>query len=418
MKVTVITAFPGLFDGFLKTSIIGRAVTNGLLDVRIVDLRDFGVGNYRQVDDYSFGAGGMVLMPGPLGEALDTVGRERGEPFVAYPSPQGAALTQEMIENLASRTHVCFLCGHYEGIDERISETRVDLEFSIGDCVLTGGEIPVMAVIDAMARLVPGVVGRSEAVSEDSFYRGMLDHPHYTRPAVWEGREAPPVLASGNDALVNAWRRRQAVTRTLSRRPDLLGRADIRPYLSHGVYVALVHHPVRDRDGQKTTAALTGLDVSDVCRSCRTYGVDRLLVVTPLPSQREMLGVLTRHWTEGYGGQHNPDRAKAFALVKSVATLERAVRWIREKEKKDPCIVGTSAANRADAVPGLEAKRMILERDEPVLFVFGTAHGLHDDAVRQCTMMMTPLSGGRGEYNHLAVRSAVAVVLDRFFGWR
>ena len=418
MKVTVLTAFPEFFESFLGTSIIGRAVSKGLLDVRVVNLRDFGIGRYRQIDDYSYGAGGMVLMPGPLGEALDAIGEDRGKPFVAYPSPQGGAITQEMIENLASRPHGCFICGHYEGIDERISEHRVDLEFSIGDCVLTGGEIPVMTVIDAMARLVPGVVGRGEAVEEDSFYRGMLDHPHYTRPAVWEGHGIPSVLASGNDALVDAWRRRQAVVRTLSRRPDLLGRADIRPYLSGGVYVALLHHPVRDREGRKTTAALTGLDVSDVCRSCATYGIDRLLVVTPLKSQREMLGVLVRHWTEGYGGTHNPDRAEAFRLVKWVPGLERAVEWIRDREKKDPCIVGTSASPHAGAVPGLEVKRMVLEGDAPLLFVFGTAHGLHDDAVRQCTMMMSPIAGGRGGYNHLAVRSAVAVVLDRFFGWR
>ena len=241
MHVTIVTAFPEFFGDFLSTSILGRAVKQGLVRVDLVDLREFGRGGYRQIDDYAFGSGGMVLAAPPLADALRAAGElGEGDPFVVYPSPQGCVLTQEIVESLARQEHVVILCGHYEGLDERFVEREVDLEVTVGDCVLTGGEIPAMAIVDAMSRLVPGVVGRGEAVAEDSFYRGMLDHPHYTRPASWEGRTVPEVLLGGNASEIHSWRRAKAVERTLARRPDLLSRAAIRGYLTGNVYLAVM----------------------------------------------------------------------------------------------------------------------------------------------------------------------------------
>ena len=215
MHVTIVTAFPEFFGDFLSTSILGRAVKNGLVRVDLVDLRDFGRGGYRQIDDYAFGSGGMVLAVPPLADALRSAKERSSErPFVVYPSPQGCVLTQEIVETLVRREHVVIVCGHYEGLDERFVEREVDLEVTVGDCVLTGGEIPAMAIVDAMSRLVPGVVGRGEAVAEDSFYRGMLDHPHYTRPASWEGRDVPEILLDDNAPEIRAWRHTKAVERT------------------------------------------------------------------------------------------------------------------------------------------------------------------------------------------------------------
>lgn len=419
MHVTILTAFPEFFADFLSTSMIGRAVKNGTIRVDVVDLRSFGTGGYRQVDDYSFGGGGgMVLLPEVMEKALVSLEREGGPGYVVYPSPQGDPLSQEIVETLAAQRHVLILCGHYEGLDERFTARRVDREISLGDFVLTGGEIPAMAIIDAMARLVPGVIGKESAVVEDSFYRGMLDHPHFTRPAEWEGEKVPEVLLGGNAALIEEWRRSSAAERTLSRRSDLIARANIRPYLTRGVYAALVHYPVLDRRGEKSTAAVTGLDLSDIARSCRTYGIDRFLVATPLQSQRQLVKTVARHWTEGGGGEANPARKEAFSRLRTAASLSRAIEWIAKREKEPPLIIGTSAKKREGAFHWLEAKRKILREKKPVLFVFGTGSGLHEEALEQCSVILQPLSGGAEDYNHLSVRTAAGVVFDRFFGWR
>lgn len=385
--------------------------------MKCVDLRDFGRGGYRQIDDYSFGSGGMVLMAEPLQAALDAA--KGDEPAtVVYPTPQGALLSQEMVESLASQRHVVLICGHYEGVDERFVQKNVDLEVSLGDFVLTGGEIPAMAVIDAVSRLIPGVVGNADAVTEDSFFRGMLDHPHYTRPAEWQGMAAPEVLLSGNDAAIGEWRRGQAAARTLARRPELLSRANIQPYLRAGLYVALLHSGVKDRRGECGTAALTGLDLSDISRSCRTFGADRFFVVTPVPSQRELGRTLVRHWTEGYGSTANPDRAQAFRSLKFMPSLDRTIDWIREKRGEPPLMVGTTADMRPGSLHWMELKRRFLETERPVLLLFGTSGGLHDEVLSRCDAVMQPVTGGVGDYNHLSVRNAVAIVLDRFLGWR
>lgn len=418
MKITIVTAFPDLFRGFLSTSIIGRAASSGKLDVEVLDLRDFGEGGeYRQIDDYAFGSGGMVLMPEPLGKALESLqGVEK--PFVLYPSPQGAVLHQGLVESLAARDHLVFVCGHYEGVDERFVDKYVDLEVSIGDYVLTGGELPTMVIIDAVARLVPGVVGRGQAVEEDSFFRGMLDNPHYTRPAQWEGQKVPDVLLSGNHAEIVKWRRRQSVIRTLRRRPDVVGRAPIAPYMSHGAYICLLHHPVLDREGNETLGSVTGFDLHDLSRAARTYGLEKVLVVSPSSEQRQLVRKIADHWITGQGAQKNPARGEAVALLKSFPSLKRARDWVSSREKRDPLVIGTSARPRPRSVHWLELKRRALEEDLPLLFVFGTSWGLPERVLDDCDVVLHPIRGGKGDYNHLSVRSAATVVLDRFFGWR
>ncbi|MDI9369794.1 MAG: tRNA (guanosine(37)-N1)-methyltransferase TrmD [Synergistaceae bacterium] len=420
MHVTIITAFPNFFERFLETGVIGKAIDKGLLRVSLTDLRDFGLGNYRQMDDYTFGGGGgMVLLPEVLESALHSARAPfEGKGYVVCPSPQGDLLSQEVVETLAAQEHVVIVCGRYEGIDERFIAKHVHREISLGDFVLTGGEIPAMAMVDAVARLVPGVVGRESSVEEDSFYRGMLDHSHFTRPSEWSGMETPSVLLSGDAAEIERWRRDDAAERTILRRPDLVARANIRPYLPAGVYVALVHHPVLDRRGERSTTAVTGLDLSDIARSCRTYGVDRFFVVTPLASQRELVQTMRRHWTEGGGAAVSPERSEAMRLIKTVSSVERALEWVTKREKLAPTLIGTSAKDTPGSFHWLEAKRRVLREGRPVLFIFGTGSGLHEEVLSLCTICLSPLSGGMDGFNHLSVRTAAGTVLDRFFGWR
>ncbi len=415
VRFSIVTAFPEYFDAFLNTSIVGRAVKEGKIEIDIVNLRDYAINSYGQIDDYSYGGGGMVIRPEPLYNALKSIKSEKS--FVVYTSPQGVVFNQDMVEALAAKDHVILICGHYEGIDERFVEKCVDLEISIGDYVLTGGELPAMVIVDAVSRLVPGVVGREEAVLEDSFYRGMLDHPHYTRPSVWCGLEVPEELVSGDHEKTARWRRRQAVVRTLKRRPDLLARANIRPYLSQGVYVMLVHHPVLNKDGKTVTSAVTGLDLHDISRSCMTYGINKFIVVTPLKSQQEMVCKIVNHWEKASEGL-NPMRSEALSLLKAFDSIEDCLAWIEKKEKKKPLTVATTAKKRAGALPVFELKRILLERDLPVCILFGTSWGLADEVFSGVDVVLSPILGGKGDYNHLSVRSAVAILLDRLFGWR
>ena len=234
MRFDVVTIFPAMVRQALDEGIVGRAIERKTLDVVVHDLRDFTTDRHRVVDDVPYGGGpGMVLKPEPLFRALDAIeAQDSRTPFVLLTSPQGTRLTQRVVERLGRQPRLVLLCGRYEGIDERV-RSRVDEEVSIGDYVLSGGELAALVVIDAVARLVPGVVGDEQSVAEDSFGRGLLDFPHYTRPAeVQAGAsggpfKVPDVLLSGNHAEIRRWRKREALARTLAKRPDLLETASL-----------------------------------------------------------------------------------------------------------------------------------------------------------------------------------------------
>ena len=417
MKITVITAFPELMRNYLASSVLGRGIAAGKLEAEVVDIRDFSEGSYRQIDDYCYGSGGMMLMAEPLARAVESVSGG-AKPYVVYPSPQGVRLHQELVEDLARKEHLVIVCGHYEGVDERFTEKYVDMEISLGDFVLTGGEMPAMAIVDAVSRLIPGVVGSESSVEEDSFYSGMLDTPHYTRPAQWRGERVPEVLLNGDAKAIERWRRRQSVERTLDRRPDIAGRAGIIPWLSGGAYVMEVHYPVLDKRGEKSSTAITGMDLHDIARACRTYGIKKYLLVTPIAQQREMAKRIAGHWTSGWGADYNPDRREAFSTLKIFASVQKAVAWAEEKEKKPVFKIATTAKRHAGAQHWLTLKREILRRDHSPLIIFGTGWGLHDEVMETADAVMTPICGGKDGWNHLSVRSAVSITLDRFFGWR
>jgi tRNA (guanine37-N1)-methyltransferase len=232
MTFDIVTIFPAMIEQPLAAGILGRAIERGTLDVKVHDLRDFTTDRHRVVDDVPYGGGpGMVLKPDPIFRALDAIAVERGTPLtVIMMSPQGRRFTQADAERLSGLARIVMLCGRYEGFDERVRE-RVTEELSIGDYVLTGGELPALVVLDAVARFVPGVVGDQQSVAQDTFSRGLLNHPQYTRPpAILAGERAltvPDVLMSGNHAAIRRWRKREALSRTLARRPDLLDAASL-----------------------------------------------------------------------------------------------------------------------------------------------------------------------------------------------
>jgi tRNA (guanine37-N1)-methyltransferase len=229
MTIDVVTIFPGLVEAALTEGVVARARTRGTIDIGVRDLRAFTDDKHRSVDDVPFGGGpGMVMKPEPLFRAVEAIVAERGQPdAVILMTPQGRSFTHEVAEQLSRMSRIVVLCGRYEGVDERVAETLVTDQISIGDYVLSGGELPALVVIDAVARLVPGVVGDAGSVESDSFVRGLLDHPQYTRPAVFRGMTVPETLMSGHHAAIERWRARQRVERTAARRPELLAGAKL-----------------------------------------------------------------------------------------------------------------------------------------------------------------------------------------------
>lgn len=230
MRFDVVTLFPGMFTGPLEESIIKRARERGIVSIYLHNLRDYATDRHRTTDDTPYGGGGgMVMKPEPIFAAVESIlGGEEGVPVILL-TPQGRLFTQEVAMELARHPRLVLICGRYEGVDERVREHLVTDEISIGDYVLSGGELAAMVVIDAVTRLLPGVLGDPGAVFEDSHARGLLEYPHYTRPAVFRGWEVPEVLRSGDHAAIARWRREQALRRTWERRPDLLEKAQLTP---------------------------------------------------------------------------------------------------------------------------------------------------------------------------------------------
>lgn len=229
MNYYVLTLFPDMIKDGFQTSITGRAAEKGLLSLETVNIRDFSVNKHNRVDDYPYGGGaGMVMQAEPVYLACQSViSKLSGTPRVLYMSPQGRVFDQQMAKELASEKELIFLCGHYEGIDERVLEEIVTDEVSIGDYVLTGGELPALVIMDAVSRLLDGVLHNDASAEFDSFHDNLLEYPQYSRPEQWRGKQVPPILLSGHHANVERWRREQSLLRTKERRPDLLNRASL-----------------------------------------------------------------------------------------------------------------------------------------------------------------------------------------------
>ncbi len=228
MRIDILTLFPDLCDMVLSESVIGRARGNGIIEINCHNIRDYTTDKHRRVDDYPYGGGkGMIMQADPIYRCYGAVCEEIGErPYLIYLSPQGKTLTQQKARELAQLPNLSLLCGHYEGIDERVIEEIVDEELSIGDYVLTGGELPALVVADCVARMLPGVLADEVCFTEESHFAGLLEYPQYSRPAQWHNREVPPVLLNGDHKKVDAWRQEQSLQRTREKRPDLLKKDD------------------------------------------------------------------------------------------------------------------------------------------------------------------------------------------------
>ena len=229
IRFDVLTLFPDMFSAVLGDSIIARAAQKGIIELNFINIRDFSKNKHKKVDDYPYsGGGGMLMSPQPIYDAYQSIVKESdSKPYTIVMSPQGRVFNQKMAQDLSEHEHIVLICGHYEGIDQRIIDMIADCEISIGDYVLTGGEIPAMAVIDAVSRMVPGVLSSQSSYENESHFGGLLEYPQYTRPVDFMGQKIPDVLLSGHHAKIEEWKRKEAIKNTFKKRPELLQRAEL-----------------------------------------------------------------------------------------------------------------------------------------------------------------------------------------------
>ncbi len=429
MNVSIITLFPDLYQSFLSTSLIGRAVKQGLVDFDVASLLSF-CSPKERIDAPTVGHGpGMLLRPDIVEKAILSQEQKKGRAFRVFFSPHGESLTQTLLHEVREKIQAfgnrCMvLPARYEGMDVRLEEEYADIVLSIGDYVLMGGDLPAMVFIEAISRLIPGVIGSKESVEEESFSGPFIDHPHYTAPVEWRGKMIPEVLRSGNHAAQAAWRRKHAIQRTLfgghfqwlrSQSLAVQDKIDIQAQLPHH-YAVLMHTDVVVTEDRVGESSVTSLDIHDIARSAKTFGLQGYFIATRLEDQKRIVEQLLGFWQQGEGVTYNPSRHEALAFTQLVDDLDEAVAAIKEREGIEPIVIGTSA-REVSGVPVVlfTAQHLIWQQQRPILFVFGTARGLSNTVLQRCDYVVPPVSGASG-FNHLSVRSAAAIVFDRWMG--
>ncbi|HKQ31961.1 MAG TPA: tRNA (guanosine(37)-N1)-methyltransferase TrmD [Thermodesulfobacteriota bacterium] len=429
MRFDILTIFPEFFESPFSLGIFKKAREKNIVELNTHDIRDYTEDKHRTVDDSPYGGGGGMLMkPGPIGSAVAKVRSEGSKSLVILTTPAGGLFTDETARELSGCDQLIIICGRYEGIDERVRDIYVDREISIGDYVLSGGEYAAAVIVDSVSRFIPGFLGNESSPESDSFKEWLLEYPQYTRPEEYMERKIPDVLLSGNHKEIDEWRREESVKRTYLRRPELLDRTRLtlddittinnlkktsRPNFK--AYIALVHYPVYNNRLTVITTAFTNLDVHDISRAGKTYGIEKFYLVQPNPEQQRLAERVLRHWTEGEGPALNKSRAEAMEFVEIKDSLGDAVSGIEKIEGRKPRIVVTDARPRDNMVGYGELRDLMTSKDSgPFLLVFGTGWGLTEEIMQSADYTLKPVSGYTG-YNHLSVRSAAAIILDRLF---
>jgi tRNA (guanine37-N1)-methyltransferase len=393
-----------------------------LLSIRLVDPRDYTVDRHHVTDDYPYGGGqGMVMKPEPLVAAIEDIRAQTPKARALLLSAHGKVFTQKIAVELAQEKDVVLVCGRYEGVDERV-KGFIDEELSVGDFTLSGGEPAAIVIIDAVARLMPGVLGNEKSAADESFSNGLLEYPQYTRPEEFRGMRVPDVLLSGDHERIKRWRRQMSLRLTAERRPDLFTAASltISERAKAGrtkapVYVALLHYPVYDKNRQVVTTAVTNMDIHDIARAGKTYGIHAFYVVTPVKALQKLATKIIDHWEQGYGSQYNSTRKEALALARIKDTLDDVLIDIEQDCGNKPLLVVTSARPGGKRTSFADIRDMLLKTNQPFLILLGTGWGLTEAIFSRSDYVLEALEGPT-EYNHLSVRSAAAIILDRLLG--
>jgi tRNA (guanine37-N1)-methyltransferase len=427
LTISIITIFEELYKPFLDTSLIGRARHNKRIEVSVNSLFSY-VPPKQRIDAPVYGhSAGMLIRPDVLQKAIEDREQQAGKAFKIFFSPQGHRVDQHLLKRLepiiSAKGHVILVAPRYEGVDARAEETYADITLSVGDFVLMGGDIPALMFLEGFLRLVPGIVGRQESVEHDSFSGALVDYPTFTEPLVWNNKQVPDVVRSGNHEAIRQWELTQAAHRTIPRHFSWFRTTTITPEERTVVwkqipnhYVVLLHSDVLIGDNQEGTTSVTSLDIHDIARSARTYGFKKFFIVTPLVDQQKVVTKLLDFWQNEEGMEYNKNRYEALSQVCLLSTLDEVVSHIEKQEGKQPVLVATSAHERNhEQVVTFFDQEKVWATNRPVLFVLGTGKGLCEKIINRSEFMLKPLTGFM-DFNHLSVRSAAAILFDRWLG--
>lgn len=427
MIISIATLFPDLYKPFFDTSIMKKACQQGIVDSDISCLFDYALPKER-VDAPTFGHNaGMLIRPDIVELAVNAHESRHGAAYKIFFSPHGKKLDQRLAQKIAQRWqekgHMLLVPARYEGIDVRAEEEFADEIVSIGDYVLMGGDLPAMVLLEAVARFIPGVIGKQQSVELDSFTGAFVDNPEYTMPVTWKDRVVPEVIRSGDHKKIKDWSELEAAKRTLCSHFDWFRKhARTKKEYSLGLkampghYVALMHGEINLPGDRIGATSVTSLDIHDIARSARTYGLKGYSIVTPLLDQQKIVRRLLDFWQTGEGVDYNPHRHEALDYVSMHDTLEAYIAEIERSEGKRPLVIATSACKQSEAqVISYYDQEIVWRQDRPVLIIFGTGRGLSSQVVARCDYLLTPVLG-LSEFNHLSVRSAAAIVFDRWLG--
>lgn len=426
LTFNIVSLFPEFFDSPLSTGLMGKARASGLVKFNFINPRDYSADKHRRVDDRPFGGGaGMLLRLEPLTAALRSI-TDPGA-FILL-AAQGEPFRQKDARRLARERTATLICGRYEGIDARLQDLFPIRSLSVCDAALNGGETAALAIIEATARLIPGFMGKESSADEESFANGLLEYPQYTRPETFEGLSAPPELLSGDHAAIAGRRRELSLAETLANRPDLLARARLtaadakflktvpRRRAGRNLSFCLCHWPVFLENGETGSSSLTNLDLHDIARISRGYGMGPFFVLSPLASQTEVLLRILRDW-EKREGDARRDRRDALSLVRPARDFAEVDAMAREYYGRKPLYAISSARFPRDLKSGpvltVDKLRAISER-RPVIVCLGTARGLDASKLPFKFVVLRPVRFL--DENHLSVRGAAAIIADRIIG--
>ncbi len=445
MVISILSLVPELFESFCSTSIIKKAVEKGIIKFNIVNLLKEVEPKVR-VDAKTVGPGpGMVIKPEVIEAGIKKSEEFFGKAFKIFFSPQGELLTQkklhqfikdhvnfnqheavienEIIFQNRSTNHILLVCPRFEGVDARVEEFYADLVLSIGNFVLLGGDLPAQVFLEGFIRLIPGVLGNQDSLVSESFESPIFDYPEYCKPDQWAGLSFPEVLLSGNHEKIDQWRTKIALQNTVKKRFDVFrshheakrfGIEAINEIPNH--YAVIMHDKVKNKEGLVGTTSIKSLDLHDISRSAKTYGIKTLFVVQPLEDQQKIATEFFDFWTEGRGQKQHSTRTEAVENLEIFSSLEEVLEKIEKKEKKKPVLVTTSAKK----FPGKEVlfysdQKKAWGLNKPLLLVFGTGYGLADEIMEKSDFVLAPIEG-MVEYNHLSVRAAASIIFDRWLG--
>lgn len=407
-----------------------KAVDKQLLSFTLKTVFEY-VQPKERIDAPTFGHNsGMLVRPDIMEKAFDELDGSLGKSFKIFLSPQGTRLTQRTAQDLWAKVkaydHVTFVASRYEGVDARVEEEYADAIISVGDFVVMGGDIPAMLLMECLFRHMPGVVGKQESVELDSFSGAFVDHPEYTKPVEWKNRVVPEILRSGNHAAIIDWRQQQAAQLTVKKHFDWLRSSvitskerDLASKYIPSHYVVLMHDGIMQKDGKVGTTSVTSIDIHDIARSSATYNLKNYFVVTPLLDQQMMVKTILGFWgDQNVGAQYNKDRHTALDVVVLSSSIKEVIEQIEHQEGQSPIILGTSARfNMHDAkMITYHDQPKIWSHQKPVLIMLGTGHGMADELLEKCDYFLPPLCGF-SNFNHLSVRSAAAIIFDKWLGF-